>query len=150
MSSTVAAYAVLGVPIDTSDLYERETRSVHLGCQTPHVGQFCAECGWPVDETETIETPMEGYDREGGKNYGGMFRGLEIIKGRWGDDCEGRTFLAAAYAKDDTDGYDERRGPGRMPQTDWFVAMNRVREVLEPVGLWNAQDFGIWVVAYYS
>jgi len=94
------------------------------GCQQP---KFCPACGAPYELVEVVE--VEGYDGE-------KFRGLGVIVGLDGE--RGDFFIGLlrnidsgsrprCYRSDEVDGCAEK-----------------VRSVLEPCGLWDADEFGVW------
>lgn len=146
MSMTVLAYCVVGVPIDPDDLYHHETVSVHRDCEGQGNGKYCSACGRARGEQEVLKTPLAGYDPEGGSDYEGSFQDLDIVRVYWGG--RARHYLAALCTKDDS--AFGKGGPGKLAPFDWDDARDRLRSVLEPVSLWNEEDFGVWSVQYYS
>jgi len=158
MSSTIIAYTIIGSKIDRSKLFTHEERSVHRVCPnagTATGGAFCAACGKPVDATETITTPVKGFEPEEGTESQGLIGGLDIIPIPLYPKYE--HFLAVRRME--IPGWHTGRS-GKLPpnlaigfdKCGYDIESDRreIRAVLEPLGLWEPENFGIWTALYYS
>lgn len=91
--------------------------------------KFCPACGKPYDLVTVVE--VEGYDGE-------KFRGLDVICGQ--DRMDGDVYIGLR-CEFDNGGEPVYYSPAAVQD-----CVEKVREVLEPCGLWDADQFGVWCV----
>ena len=148
MSITAIAYTIVGSSVAIEDFYTRTEQSVHTECANVGPGPYCASCGKPVGATETVTTPIEGFDEDGGEEGEGSIGGIDLVyTGRSGSE---EVFVTVFYEEGNSwDYHNDKPGkPRRMEPFDMDAAREKVRAVLEPLGLWDPEKFGIWTALY--
>jgi len=141
--TSVRSYAVLGVRIDKEKLYKR----VRIrGCQecddeggispknemcpdeeSSKNFTYCPVCGHAPFCDELI--PIEGFDP-----WDLTLHREELISSH-------EDFYYGVWSQDSWDGRDCANFTGLM---DPAAAMEEIKNFLEPLGLWNPDEFGIW------
>ncbi len=136
MSASLYAYGVLGCRIDKSKLYKHERRrQCKHPLPDPGSDQYCPTCGKRAYDNEQV--PIDGYDPEHE-----TLLGLHVTTG-----TDGVPIVAGGHHVK-ADGY--RNASGMLDATDVPAAWSHIRAVLEPAGLWDADEFGFWVILYCS
>lgn len=145
MSATIIAYTIVGSKVNRDDFFDRDERSVHGDCSAVGPGPRCQTCGKSIHEVIVTATPVEGFEPEGGDDSQGIIGGLSIIQIRRGDG-EKEHFLGVASRQVwSVNDYKSER----MNADDGY-GRSRIRAVLDPLGLWDPDNFGIWTALYYS
>ena len=136
MGLDYSALTVFGVRLQEKDLYVIEKRSPERGCEHPATdAKFCSQCGqltwkdrrdrWtPIllyDEFEAVDE----FDAVRINNYGIVYVGR----------------IVSVYRDDEPEF-------GQVP--DMEALKKRMQEKLEPHGLWNEKQFGVWTVLQCS
>ncbi len=128
---TYTAHTILGIRLDCHDLYY--TKDVD-GCIHKHNSNFCPECGAPVFSLERL--PIDGFD-EAGDTLAGFeihytYEDLPVVVGEeLGEAREGDSLTTVSNIPD-----------SKHVET----VKTKLREVLEPAGLWDEEKFGLWTV----
>lgn len=127
MGVDYTAYTIIGSRVSRAALYRLEQRQV---CEhvIPEQFAYCPECG--QQRLVTVKTPL--YDERSE-----TINGLQVILIAETEDA----YIAQWYRK--TDMYDE---PARAFVPNQEHAMKSVQVALEPLGLWDEQQFGLWTV----
>jgi hypothetical protein len=150
MSLTIVAYTVVGVKIDLDHLYNEPQEvvdEIHNDCKVVGEGKFCSSCGKPV--WTTVREPIDGFDEEGGGEYQGSLGGLTLLRHEWRGSKEicGQAFLCSWIGEvaswSSETGY--AMAPGNLERHE-----KAIKEVLEPLGLWNRLDFGVYTLLSVS
>ena len=144
MSSTVAAYAAVGFPIQNLDMYVVTNKNVHETCDVVGEGPYCSSCGRPVDDEDEQITPREGFDE-----VTETFYGLKVVTIPNG---EGELTLLCVVVSD-VGQYSPSRiarllsAPGELRQL--YIQMEEAVLSHAPE-LWKPAEFGVWVGLYLS
>lgn len=99
-------------------------------CGCPLLGyspKFCPSCGKPY--TFTSKVNVDGLDDD-------RFRGLDAVE------CDGYCYVGLMYRT--TDEYSRDPVLATAPQV--LDCVNRVQGVLQPCGLWDASQYGVWTI----
>lgn len=151
MGFNCSAYTIVGSLIDEVDLYRVEHLDVHRDCGTKYVKKFCPDCGELAGKTEKINTPIEGYDPEGGEDYTGSINGRSILCVGWGGLS---TSFVPSLVCLIRDGDMYGRGPKQETNATRLEDFNldehreQIKSILKPAGLWDPSKFGIWTALY--
>ena len=146
MSVTALAFTIVGSKVDRGDFFVQEERSAHESCQEVGPGPFCQSCGKSIHEVVVTSQPLAGFEPEGGSDYQGRIGGLDIKPVRNGETSH---FLAVVVCEA-REAWIDKDGPQKAPDFDLAKAREKVRSVLDPLGLWDPEKFGIWTALYYS
>lgn len=143
MTCNARAHACIGVLVPRSKLYHQAERR---GCGHPLsreasgvIASHCVHCGAPLWLVRS--EPIDGYDPEQGTLWGLHCKQVGadvclvspvVLHALVGDDCEESSV--------------------HLPLADDAVmlARKRLREALEPLGLWDRSAFGLWCCAEVS
>lgn len=132
MSVDYNAYAVLGVMIPKEKLFRISTVP-HEEHPIPEGAEFCPKCGKRVSVTEKTPIYEEGSRQN---NWTDLLGSFPIV---WGTDQE------EAYVGEWT-----RNGRKPIVPSSFETIKAKLREVLEPLGLWDEETFGLYAVLYCS
>jgi hypothetical protein len=127
MSIDWSAYAVIGCEV-TGKLIQK-IRSPGCKHNKPSGSPFCAQCGLPSSVIEEI--PIAGYDRDAAKI--GTF---SVV----GTSDDRRQFVGFMVGAGD---FDQAR---MRPLPDFTEIKTALCAVLEPLGLWTEESFGLWSI----
>ncbi len=149
MGVSVSVYGILGVRIPDRDrLYSsRRTRGCSHALPYYGAGKFCPTCGKPVWEGEDV--PVDGYDdgRETGSEP--TLGGLDVLS--TSSENQSREAFVCSLQLQLGDpmygGWVSGLAADRAELADVAGAAKELRELLEPLGLWDEKEFGFWVVA---
>jgi len=138
MGVSYSAYTVVGIRVKEHQLYkEKRIRE----CKHPFVedARFCPVCGKSMFSVEYES--IAGYD-EGSVE----FLGFDVYGGTLNEDDSIGTdiFIGVGCLVDDE--YE----PKKFDLLNEEEVRNELKKKLEPLGLWNEKDFGIWTVLYCS
>lgn len=133
MSFSFKVSVVVGVKVPQDSLYIKTTISTHEKCKNKGTGKFCSTCGTALDAVYTTREPISGY------NEGDAFYGLDMY-------YLGDTVLLCV-ARINKIGDDEPIAAQRIFIDPTLLEQHRktMRDVLEPRGLWDEQQFGVWL-----
>ena len=146
MSATAIAYTIVGSKVNRDDFFTRKERSAHEDCAEVGPGPYCQTCGRSIHEVVVTAPPVEEFVPEGGHDYQGWIGGLDIKPVSNGETDH---FLAVIVCESQPAWRDDG-GPQKLPIYDIVAAREKVQAVLEPLGLWEPENFGIWTALYYS
>jgi len=139
MSTTYHAIAIVGCKVDKSKLF---TTDLVRSCEHPiPVGgvKFCPECGKRT--YKKTKKPIQDYDTDKetvcGKRVFGHYYDTNFV-----------IIAEQCVAVDNYDGPLAKMLP--ITVTDTTTWENKLRAVLEPLGLWDDEQFGIWTMLYCS
>lgn len=148
MSSTIIAHTIIGSKVNRDDFFVHKERSVHEGCGVVGPGPFCSNCGKAIDATKIDIVPVEGFEEEGGSEYKGLIGGLSIHP------INNDHYLAVHVSRCGAPWRDDIGDPSRMDADELIDKLpgmrDKVQSVLEPLGLWEPENFGIWTALYYG
>ncbi len=144
MRTTYHAAAVVGCRVDRSKVFILE--DVRL-CSHPLPSMetqrlrmdvnFCPICGKKLWSKEYKSIPQYDFVDE-------TICGLRVVSNEYNDEV----YIAAEVAEIDTHlDYD---GKSISPHGIDTTVRERIKAILEPIGLWNEEEFGIWVVMWCS
>ena len=147
MSVTVACDTVVGVMFPKERLFGEKIEKT-FDHNYPETMKFCPETGkklWRVDKHAPLFPGLEcGDDR---------FAGLKLVYGpavheRVGDNWESdhKTFYVGKTFQ--TNGYQDDKRVSFINEKVLTEAKAEVKAKLEPLGLWNEDNFGVWTVLY--
>lgn len=139
MGASWSSYTFVGVRLDVSKLYVEVEKEVP-GCEhaNPETAKFCSTCGKPA----RVKKVVESADLE-------RLPGVEVVYGTY--DERGRQHRQVFVArKKDLTCADDRDYFKRLDVTDGVEAKAFLQQLLEPYGLWDEKEFGIWNVLYCS
>lgn len=122
------AASIVGCRVPASKIASVFKTACGCGVRNPQP-KFCPTCGKPYSLIEVVE--IEGYDGE-------KFRGLDVIGGL---DGEHGDFVIGLLSN-----IDSGSRPRCYRPEDVQSCTEKVRSVLEPCGLWDADQFGVWCV----
>jgi hypothetical protein len=138
MSITYISYAFIGVEINLRSLWvNSQVRSCKHPENTAGV-KFCPVCGKPAFQQH--QEPIEGFDGEDN------LCGLRIVH-----TSDGYGTWLKAFACVFVLSSDERDTSGFCPVRETMDDLrHRLRSVLQPLGLWREDRFGLYTVSYLS
>lgn len=143
MSATIIAYTIIGSKVDRSDFFIQAEESVHGGCGEMGTGQYCPTCGKSVHAVEVTSDPVPGFEPEEGDECQGVIEGMSLHP--MGDVAG--CFLVVECHKVEPD-FDS--DPKVFHSIDMDAAREKVRAALEPIGLWEPEEFGVWTALHYG
>ena len=142
MGVSYRAITIIGCEIDVTKLYEyTETYDAGHGCpafqkmlKRGDRVEFCSTCGAELLKSGRRCKAPE-YEEED------TLGGFEVVT------AVDRTFLVAWSQENDEDG---SGGATRASTSGLFLsdARERVRTILEPLGMWNDASYGIWTILH--
>lgn len=154
MSFSYSAVTTIGVRLEKSDLRSYKPSIQYFGCEHYPIRsksnpKFCGDCGtelrvvkrqtsqWKefVQDTCDLEFNDPKYDTEPQLTIGK----LVVRTTGEGEPC----YYLGVHA----DGGDYRHGGGNqtwMPEAAISITKAKLKETLEPLGLWKEKDFGIY------
>ena len=137
MGCSYTAYTVIGCRVPDSRMY-RETQVKAFDHNFGEDMKFDPQTGKPLWITERML--VNGDDYLDQSDFGGFYAVT--------DDPERPDFYYIGVGSESSPKYDHGNGPARMdfPVEDEVKA--RLKEYLEPLGLWDEAEFGIWTVQY--
>lgn len=130
MSANWSAYAVVGCEV-TGKLFQKV---IVPGCrhtQLPSSAPFCSQCGNPSNRIE--KHPISGYNNDTAKI--GTFSVVSSTDSR-------RQFVGLTIEAED----DDRTSARMQALPDFATIKAALHTVLEPMGLWTEESFGLWAV----
>ena len=132
------ATALVGCKIDKSKLYLLCTETVVPACNHPSatLHTFCPECGKPT--TRKVRKPIPQFNEDSD-----LLCDLKVV---WSTD-NAEAFVCRVPAS--TQSSRSNSGPV-MVQAPTYSDYESIKNVLEPLGLWQPALFGLWVVPYVS
>lgn len=134
MGYSATSHTVIGIQIEKNDLYEEtETR----GCKHPvSKSKFCPECGQPVWNKDS--KPVAAYDdcRE-------KLGGFDLVH----VSCESDQYIIAGWQIEASSG---NENPAFSKPPNFEAIKAKMKVVLEPLGFWEENKFGIYAVLYES
>ncbi len=145
MGTTFEAIGVVGYRFNEDELYvEREKRG--CGHSIPYYGsqKFCPTCGRPAWVGKNVMiAPLAAVGDHGEWNIAGYSHYTA------GDAGDGDVFFGESVRV----GGCESKDPQDYAQLDvvQLLAVElAIRKVLEPLGLWKQERFGVWIIRYVS
>ncbi len=136
MGADYYSYAVIGIEIDPEKLVT-ETEERGCDCKEVPTGKFCSSCG----ATATVKVKAEDIIWEIEEDDD--FHGYKII---FGTDRE-KAYISAVWAEEDEDG--SINCFNQIPN-DIEGIRNKMKDTLDPLGLWDEKKFGLYSVLYCS
>jgi hypothetical protein len=150
MSITVACDTVVGIKFEKKDLFEIKTVKA-FNHNYPETMKFCPETGkklWSIDKWSAKFPGLErGDDR---------FAGLKLVNGpnvykkndesTYGFESDPETFYIGKSFQ--TNGYQDDKRVSLITEKALAESKAEVKEKLEPLGLWDEKNFGVWTVLY--
>lgn len=136
MGYNCEAWAVIGVPLRKQQLLLKK-EVLGCSCNPDSENKFCPVCGKPAKKT--VEEP--------------------VFKGKHGGLPEYDEELApdVVLRRPDSEAADYYLGVHFVAQARYFAGIpdftgikEKIKGLLEPCGLWDEEDFGLWVVKYES
>lgn len=144
MGVNYSAHTIIGCEIDTDKLYKEvelfedghNCKGYRELCEMGKRTHFCPDCGAEAYRVELRCTVPEYEKRE-------TLGGIQVIT------VQDRTFLAAYHQENDEDGsggvsFD----PNGVLET--FHMEKLLKDVLEPLGMWDGRTFGTWTILAVS
>lgn len=147
MSCSFYAVAGLGVMIPHDRLC-RKAQMRDCPHDAPLTAKFCPECGERAWREE--EVPIEGYLPEGNSDngYEPTLCGLAVyVHGGRETGSDHRALVTPSLVRARGE---SSKDAVQMANPDVESARTRLRDVLEPLGLWDGSAFGLWVLADVS
>lgn len=147
MGVTWRAYAVIGSKIDKSKVFhEDDVRCCEHALPDKNT-KFCPECGAKAWERDWVSLPEfdDGEFLCGDHYCQAQLAGLPVVYP--GPACslpDGTPIsilVAVAFAQ-----VDEEGEMSQIKGTDLRAAKEKVKAALEPIGLWDEEAFGVWVM----
>ena len=154
MSAVYYAYAVIGVRLLPEQFVTKDVRPVR-GCEHKFDSDFCPLCGSPKWKERKIS--FDALVTDEGDDELDVFHGIPVSY-----DTDDRHVYLGITAKitDEGCGPDIATQSGRGPEfvglsrTTTKISVEQIREklksVLEPLGIWDEKSFGLWAVLYCS
>ena len=143
MGVDYAACTVVGVEIDKAALYSKK-KTRHRGCEHPlpdgSDDPFCSQCGRKAWIESTVSEPLPFYDEDSD-----TFSGLDVVYDQCYDEDKTQFFVGTATTMDMQCGIPAMMSPSVVEETK-----RQLQAVLEPLGLWDEDKFGIWTFVQYS
>jgi hypothetical protein len=128
MGYDATAQTIIGVKIDKNQLYEN--RPVRC-CQHKETDKkFCSECGKMMWKDRKVRKDFYDAAQENDNIVGEVFRLIEI---QHSDSC----FIGLLAES-------ESNGRFAKQNVDVESIKQELQEVMELIGLWEEEDFGIW------
>ncbi len=125
MGYDATAQTIIGVKINEKHLYENKPVRC---CQHPEKdSKFCSECGKPM--WKDCQVRKDFYDDDNVVSE--VFNLVELQHADW---C-----FIGLVAESGSQG-----APVKQTITDIEFVKQELKEVLEPLGLWEEESFGIW------
>ncbi len=157
MSTSFYANAIIGVEIDVEKIIsDRLVRT--CGCSRKKVTQdmkFCPNCGDEAWEKE--EDPIEGYDEgDSDTDEEATLFGIEVMNIRGYDELDiNRYRILQSFAIGAKVTHGDLNYGNNFPEMvslpeNLSDIKNRLKEALEPHGLWDESKFGLWAVGRLS
>ena len=137
------AYSLLGIKVAHAKLFKEDTvRGCSHDINIQDGTKFCPECGMEI--WETISVPLDEAARENGE-YDNECFGFDLITDYSGD---------IAYIGNIT-GNTDAYSPAiitRFYSDKLYVDQieDRLKSSLDPFGLWDANEFGLWTIMQVS
>jgi hypothetical protein len=140
MGVDYSAVALIGVRVDLDNLMPKKKVKA-FPHDYPEETMFCPKTGRKLWDVERV--PVDGYDE--GKD---LFHGFRVHAGTNWSDGTHEMFIAfeSVRVKDD-DGTAIRHLTGVNCISEMSKCM---QSVLEPLGMWDENEFGLWVVLVCS
>jgi len=135
MSMTHHAAAIVGCKVDETKIFFKDSvRSCEHQLPLDHNAIFCPACGRKLWKQKDVTIPQYDY-------HDGSISGFRVIR----DYYEDVAYIAGELTEIDN--------CERIPQLgintdDCNAIRSRLKLTLEPLGLWNEKEFGIWVAAW--
>jgi hypothetical protein len=130
------AYVMLGCKVDACLLF-RENKQRSCDHAVDSAASYCFVCGKPVWETE----PEPIFDELQGV-YAGRIGQFDVVipvsDWQWIDDADDAHIGIVIL--------DENRTGMKVPLDDTDAIRAELQQTLEPLGLWDATRFGLWLV----
>lgn len=145
MSVTYAAYTIVGSRVEIKDFYNEISESVHKDCLETGTGKYCSSCGRPAAEVTTRRVAKDGFQDSRGMEEDEV-NGLRM-KGINNAHDELEYFVLVDFHK--VGGYSDNNRACRM-EVDIEECRQKVKAALDPLGLWDPTQFGIWTAQYCS
>jgi len=139
MSVSYSSMAVMGVRVHEDDLCPVKKEKVR-GCEHPIKScdeKYCSECGAPAWKNISSEEDIEKRENI---LMDEMFEDLYAYH----DSHDGYFYLGKVMSQ--ADDYSARVLFSPLDNPKMLAAMESVKEVLEPMKLWNEDQFGLWHV----
>lgn len=145
MSVSYSSYAVIGVKIDPKKLVITE-KVRNCSCEVKNIEKkkFCSSCGKKVFVEEDTYIPQ--YDDDAHKKDFPFYYslcGFPLIYNTDNIDA------FVAFICCECDDYNDNPFSD-LSNINIEEVKTKMREKLEPMGLWNEENFGLWAVQYCS
>lgn len=151
MGASYYAYTVIGCEV-TDKI--RTKKVVGEGCAHNNYQPFCPTCGKPRRVEAWTDAPGYDHDRREITHAGStlkvvtttddkrLFAGVMVEVKSWKDEDDGALALFIQTGLDDEEAVSKR------PTMRMIV--DRVRNILRPLGLWDEHTFAVWCVQHCS
>ncbi len=142
-------YAIIGVKLTAEEMYKKEHKSVgtneHCKCtpKTQSRDVYCSECGAQLYKKEyvyTIYFPNLSEEKLWDIAYDG-WRGLDVVRDNYMTEGENYFFGYAVEGEDIHYGGEEFK---EIPHID--ALKEKLKNELQPIGLWHEERFGLYCV----
>lgn len=136
MSAGPVAYTIVGSLLFESDLYDEVEHDVHESCEALGPGPLCSSCGQPLGQVSFERVPIAGYDVDISGWSAGAIDGIDLIRVAKDPGELVLPVVQSSAGEDD--------GGVLMEPLDLDEARETNRRILEPMGLWAPDRFGVW------
>lgn len=155
MGADYYAKVVIGVRVQASKLYEKKTVKA-FDHDFPSDWKVDPKSGRSLWERQTTFVLGEhgvledDYEWRDGRQPKGAKAAVVFEQGR-GDDRGDHAYIGRVIAQIEV-GRQGENGNKKVVDSDFDLTHEAafLRELLEPLGLWNKRNFGVWLVSYVS